>query len=278
MPNSISQQISNISSDKATFNNVAPSYNDALSASGYKLNLTYQQDLRPSKKVRQRKIIWFNPPHSVNAETNIGKTFLNLIEKHFPKTIKFHKILNRNSLKVCYSCLPNFGNIIKSHNNIILSEGKIEDQPKCNCWHEDTCLLEGHCLDKELIYQCILKENTTSDGVNYNGLTENTFKDRFYKHRNSFRYEGKANSAEFSKHFWEMKRKGIKKPIMHWSVIDHAKPHQNGSKRWNLCLTEKYHILTSPVNLINKRSKLVSKYRHEKKFHLVNYKATPLDN
>ena len=37
--------------------NAAPSYNDVLSASGYKENLTYQQDLTPSKKVRQRKII-----------------------------------------------------------------------------------------------------------------------------------------------------------------------------------------------------------------------------
>ena len=44
------------------------------SASGYKENLTYQQDLTPSKKVRQRKIIWFNPTFSVNVETNIGKT------------------------------------------------------------------------------------------------------------------------------------------------------------------------------------------------------------
>ena len=26
------------------------------------------------------------------------------------------------------------------------------------------------------------------------------------------------------------KRKGIEKPIMHWSVIDHAKPYQNGLK------------------------------------------------
>ena len=122
-----------------------------------------------------------------------------------------------------------------------------------------------------------MKENTTSDGVNYNGLTENTFKDRFYKHRNSFKYESKANSTELSKHFWEMKRKGIKKPIMHWSVIDHAKPYQNGSKRCNLCLTEKYHILT-PVNLINKRSELVPKCRHENKFQLVNYKAVPPAN
>ena len=75
LPNSISQQISNISSDKATFNNAAPSSNDALSASGYKENLTDEQALTPSKKVRQRKIIWFNPPYSMNVETNIRKTF-----------------------------------------------------------------------------------------------------------------------------------------------------------------------------------------------------------
>ena len=75
LPNSISQQISNISSDKTTFNNAAPSSNDALSASEYKENLTDEQALTPSKKVRQRKIIWFNPPYSMNVETNIRKTF-----------------------------------------------------------------------------------------------------------------------------------------------------------------------------------------------------------
>ena len=74
-----------------------------------------------------------------------------------------------------------------------------------------------------------------------------------------------------------MKRKGIEKSIMHGSVVDHAKPYKNGSKRYNLCLTEKYHILTSPVNLINERSELVSKCCHENKFCLVNYKAIPSD-
>ena len=33
------------------------------------------------------------------------------------------------------------------------------------------------------------------------------------------------DSAELSKHFWEMKRKVIKKPLKNWSVIDHAKPY-----------------------------------------------------
>ena len=100
LPNSISQRINNISSDKATFNNVAPSYNDALSESGYKENLTCQQDLTTSRKVRQRKVIWFNPAYSVNVETNIGKTFLNLIEKHFLKTSKFHKYLTETMSKL----------------------------------------------------------------------------------------------------------------------------------------------------------------------------------
>ena len=169
LPNNISKGISIISSDKATFVNVATSYNDVLSASRYKENLTYQQDLTPSKKVRQRKIIWFNPPYSVNVKTNIGKTFLKLFDKHFRKTNKFHKIFMSKLAAVVYQ--------IKSHNNRILSEEKTQDQPKCNCRQKDTCPLEGHCLDKELIYQCILKENTTSDGVNYNGLTENTLKE-----------------------------------------------------------------------------------------------------
>ena len=81
LPDSISKGISNISFDKATFNNAAPFYNDVLSASGYKVNLTYQQRLPSLKKVSQRNIIWFNPPYSVNVETNIGKTFTKLIDR-----------------------------------------------------------------------------------------------------------------------------------------------------------------------------------------------------
>ena len=170
---SIWKRIRKISFNKATFNNATPFYNNALFASGYKENLTYQNDLPPSNKVRQRKIIWFNPTYSLSVETNIGKTFLKLIEKHFPKTNTFHKIFNRNN--VSYSCLPNFANMIKSSNNRILSEEKTQDQPKCNCQQKDTYPIEGNCIEKELIYQCNLKENSTSDGVNYSGLTKNTF-------------------------------------------------------------------------------------------------------
>ena len=117
-----------------------------MPAGGCRENLTYQQDLTPSTKVRQRKIIWFNPPCSVNVETNIGKTFLKLLDKHFVKTNKIHKIFNRNNVKVSYSCLPNFANMIKSNNNRILSEEKTQDQPKCNCQQKDTCPLDRQAI------------------------------------------------------------------------------------------------------------------------------------
>ena len=38
-----------------------------------------------------------------------------------------------------------------------------------------------------------------------------------------------------------------------------------------LCLTEKYHIIFSTKNLLNKRNQPVAKRRHENKFYLANY-------
>ena len=67
--------------------------------------------------------------------------------------------------------------MMKYHNNIMFSEENSLDQPKRNCRQKDTCPLEGNCLDKELIYQYNLKVNTTRDEVNFNGLTENIFRD-----------------------------------------------------------------------------------------------------
>ena len=68
------------------------------------------------RKKQQRKIIWFNPPFNLDVSTNAAKTFLNLIEKHFPRSSKLHKIFNKNTVKVSYSCTQNMSQIIKGHN------------------------------------------------------------------------------------------------------------------------------------------------------------------
>ena len=64
---------------------------------------------------QKRRIIWYNPPYNEAVETNIGKQFLKLISKHFPKNNPIHSILNRNTVKLLYSCTKNIKATIQSN-------------------------------------------------------------------------------------------------------------------------------------------------------------------
>ena len=79
LPKSINKRISDISCDEHVFNNAKETYEKALESSGFTEKLTYiqpneqNQNNRETKKKRKRKIIWFNPPFSLNVKTNVGK-------------------------------------------------------------------------------------------------------------------------------------------------------------------------------------------------------------
>ena len=179
--------------------------------------------------------------------------------------------------QVQFFCLgDNISNIITSHNRKILSNNNKNQDPKCNCRDKYNCPLNGKCLDNQLIYSCHVKTTAADEGIHYIGLTENTFKERWNQHKNSFKHENKANSTELSKYVWELKKKGTT-PIISWEIIDHARPYNNGSKVCHLCSTEKFHIITSKRNLLNKRTELVSTCRHVNKFLLKNIKVSPPD-
>ena len=78
------------------------------------------------------------------------------------------------------------------------------------------------------------------------GLTGGKFKDRWASDKYLLRHEKAAKSTELSKYVWELKNNGIE-PNLTWEIIDRAMPYKNGSKTCNLCLTEKYHIITSKI-------------------------------
>ena len=82
----ISDRINNLSSNREVFEKAAPYFNSALAASGYKDTITYNTSNISSKRSRPRKIIWFNPPFSLNVETDIARNFLNIVDRNFPKT------------------------------------------------------------------------------------------------------------------------------------------------------------------------------------------------
>ena len=66
-----------------------------------------------ARRNRNRKVIWFNPPDSLNVKTNIGKVFLKIVKKHFPRSHTLSKIFNLNTIKISYSSMPNVKNIVK---------------------------------------------------------------------------------------------------------------------------------------------------------------------
>ena len=80
----------------------------------------------------------------------MGKNFLHLLVKHFPANNKMHKVFNRNTVKVSYSCMKNMDSIISGHNNNILS---LKQKPfGCNCRKKDSCSLNAEYLTPKVVY------------------------------------------------------------------------------------------------------------------------------
>ena len=193
IPEAINKRLYEISFDEDAFNEAAPPYQEALRKSGYTYNLRFnpapQRQLNQER--RRRNIIWFNPPFNRNVQTNIGRTFINLIDKCFPPGHKLRKVVNRDTVKLSYSCTPSMKQVIDGHNKTIIGKAKQPEQDQtvktCNCRNKNECPLEGQCLQKELVYQATV---TTSEKKEiYVGLTATEFKTRWRNHQMSFKHE-----------------------------------------------------------------------------------------
>ena len=121
IPAMISKRISDISCDKEFFDKAATVYNNALKNSGFHQNIKFTPRL-PKRRKRSRNVLWFNPPFSSNMKTSIGKIFLRLLDKHFPKHHKYYKLFNRNNVKISYSCMQNMASVIQNHNTNLLKD------------------------------------------------------------------------------------------------------------------------------------------------------------
>ena len=77
------------------------------------------------------------------------------------------------------------------------------------------------------------------------------------------------------KALWEMKKRKNLAPALKWEVLRAAKACCNIIKRCSLCLHEKLAIITYPYpdELLNRRSELITKCKHENKFLLKNFNS-----
>ena len=90
--------------------------------------MKYETSENRNNRNKQHKILWFNPPFRQSVKTNIGKLFLKLVRKHFPRHHKLHKIVNINTLKLSKCCMKNMSNIIRQHNAKVLSTSTIPQE------------------------------------------------------------------------------------------------------------------------------------------------------
>ena len=154
----------------------------------------------------------------MNGKTNIARNFLYLIDKHFPKTNKLHEIINRNTLKVSYSCLPNVKQTITNHNKHLLQGHNNKNETlnsikRCICREKASCPLNGKCLAKCVICKATVTEITTKNQGSCIGLTDNEFKTRYNEQKSSFKLVHCKNDTKLSEHIWELKDKNIQHTV-----------------------------------------------------------------
>ena len=275
LPEMIQNRISATSCDPTEFDKAKVDYEKALKSSGFNSKLQFSKPQAKRSRPRQRKVTWFNPPFNASVLTNIGKSFLKLIDKHFPKNHKYNKIFNKQTVKLSYSCCPNVQAIISQHNRKLLAEHSVlttpEDtnsQPMCNCRQPALCPLSGNCLKSALIYKATVSSQVGTK--HYIGATEQTFKKRYPKHKEALTKRNSKAATSLSTYVWSLKDKG-EDPVIRWEIMKKCVPYVCGSRRCDTCLTEKLCILQAdPVQCINQNSELMQKCRHSNKFKLVN--------
>ena len=218
-------------------------------------------------------MIWFNPPYSKNVITKVGHYFLNLLDKHFPRQHKLHKIFNKNTVNISYSCTRNKKSIINSHNKKVLHQNRpCSNEQKSHCIKKELCPLNVNCQAENIACEATITCNEQTYGENiYIGIGETTSKKRYSNHKRSFNLAVYKNDTELSKEFGKIKRRNSV-PEIKWRILTKCFPLNHSSLRCNLCLNDKLEIaLFKGNNILNKRTELIAKCRHVNKNILLRH-------
>ena len=114
--------------------------------------------------------------------------------------------------------MPNLKQKVIRHNKKVILADNLQPLGACNC----TAVIDGECQTKGVIYRAeVISQNFGTE--TYTGLTKNTFKTRFYKHRESFKTRSSENSTTLSSHIWKLKDRGDTFNI-NWSIVDKGTP------------------------------------------------------
>ena len=117
----------------------------------------------------------------------VFKTFLTLIDKHFPKNKRLSKIFNRNTIKSATAVNPMLNRQCpKTTTAYYRIKESTQDSKLCNCQQKNSCQLDGKCLTNCDVYKATT-ETTSNNQETYIGLTKKKFMTRFNFYKSFFK-------------------------------------------------------------------------------------------
>ena len=279
IPRMVAKRLSNNSSNEHIFDNAKHPYIESLKRSGFEnveLNYTPRPNKPKTKKSNTKNVLYCNLPWNMAVKNNIGREFLSLVDmfKNSPQG----KYINRHTIKLSYSTMPNLKSQITSSNRKKINGNQSKNpnpEQKCKCDKDKNikmCPVNGQCLTSNVVYSAEVKTRRMTKS--YIGMTGRTFIERWKEHRGNIRHQHQKGT-KLSKFIWEQKESGesIKIEDIKWSLKTKAIPYKAGAKYCDTCLSEKTHIaLSHPNDILNSRKEIVGKCPHKRDFKLKFYK------
>ena len=135
-----------------------------------------------------------------------------MINRHFSKSHRLHKIFNRNTVNV--SCMQNMSKIYKGHNGKIKS---MQQLTLCYCRVKRECFMDSKLQTMDAVYDCFV----TSPLL---WLAEGKWMQRYYNHKESFNHKHYLHDTKLSNYVWPLKKTLDITPNLKWSVVRSTTP------------------------------------------------------
>ena len=267
LPQMIRKRISGLSKDRSIYDHDKAYYNEALKSSGLgTMGEFITDDVNARTKRRRRNVIFFHPPYCASVITKLGKAFLEMVDRHFPRHHKLRTIFNRSTLKISYSGLPNIKAAMQRHNHRVLRDEMASQPRMCNCGNRP-CPVNNQCLARGTIYEATV---TTRDEESlYIGSSCDTFKSRYNQHNSDFNDAAKRGKTALAGKIHDLKDAGTPYTIR-WKILHkHTISERPAGRMCAVCNLERFAIAMADMNkCLNKRSELTSKCKHQKSCYL----------
>ena len=141
------------------------------------------------------------------------------MKKHFPRTNSFHKIFNKNTIKISYnSCMKNINYLIVSYKKSILRPKATEYG--CNSRKKESCPLQNQCLTPKhigVVNEATMVNNSDDEKRVYFGASDTTVKEQYRNNTRDFSHKRNSKCTELLKYILQLKR-NKKIPSTEWQI------------------------------------------------------------